>query len=101
MVTARELIAEAERRGARFEVVGDTLKSAPRSALDDDLRRLIGEHKAAVIAELQRREVLVEAAQLLRIGRWPPVIGVCAFHVGKPGHQCRRCNASWIEHYPS
>jgi hypothetical protein len=67
VVTAHDLIAEVERRGARFGIVGETLKASPRSALDDDLRRLIGEHKSAIVSELrdrsQRAASLIEEAR--------------------------------------
>ena len=67
MVTAHDLIAEVERRGARFAIVGETLKASPRSALDDDLRQLVGEHKSAIVSELrdrsQRAASLIEEAR--------------------------------------
>lgn len=56
MVTARELIVEAERRGARFEVIGDRLRAMPKDAIDAELYRAIGTRKAEVVDELRRRE---------------------------------------------
>jgi hypothetical protein len=108
-VTARDLIAEAEGRGVRFEVVGERLRATPRSAIDAALYDAIGAHKAEVLRELRHRDVQVappppsvivaEAAKLLRDCRWPPMLAVCAFSVGHAGERCRRCGASWIEHY--
>lgn len=100
-VTARDLIAEAERRGARFEVIGDRLRAGPKYTIDAELYRAIGERKVEVIDELRRRgEAVVAAQRLLRLGQWPPVVGTCAFHIGVPGAVCRRCGAPWFEHEP-
>lgn len=43
---------------------------------------------------------VIVAARLLRECRWPPTLPVCAFLIGAAGERCRRCGASWIEHYP-
>lgn len=57
MVTARELLDEAERRGARFKVLGDRLTAAPAHCLTPTLVLEIGRHKANVISEIHRRDV--------------------------------------------
>jgi hypothetical protein len=41
------------------------------------------------------------AARLLRECRWAVVPPVCSFLIGQPGEACRRCGASWLEHYPT
>jgi hypothetical protein len=56
MVSASEIIAVAEARGARFEIVGTKLRAVPAAAISEELRIAIGQQKPAVIAELRRRE---------------------------------------------
>lgn len=97
-MTPAAIISELERRGVAFAVVGDKLRAWPASAIPADLDAAIGEHKAEVIVELRKREVLVEAARLLRQDQWPPAFGTCAFHIGNPGESCRRCSGPWLEH---
>ncbi len=101
MVTARAIIADVERRGVRFEVIGDRLRAMPKTAITPELSETIGALKPQIIDELRKRQALMVAAALLRQGRWPPTSAVCDFHCGKPETICRRCGASWLEHYPS
>ena len=58
-------------------------------------------HKPAILVELQKRETVLEAARLLRECQWAKVPPVCDFLIGPAGESCRRCGASWIEHYPA
>lgn len=44
---------------------------------------------------------VIVAARLLRECRWAAELPVCAFLIGYAGEDCRRCGASWLEHYPS
>ncbi|MGB8910446.1 MAG: hypothetical protein WCC84_17010 [Candidatus Cybelea sp.] len=55
MVSARDVLAEAERRGARFRVVGDRLEATPRIG-DSSLHTAIGEWKSEIVALLRERE---------------------------------------------
>jgi len=115
VVSAREIIERAQRRGAQFEVIGEKLRATPASAIDAALRDEIGRHKAEVIGELLRREHdharasttsttsrsdTLEAARVLPEPRWPPTEEVCDFLIGHAGERCLRCGASWHEHYP-
>lgn len=103
-VTAQELIAEAERRGARFHVVGNRLEATPSALLDNDLSGAIGEHKADVIALLRERSsgctthAVLFAQALLRQGRFPLKPAPCGYHCGYPQERCRCCGAAFSEH---
>jgi hypothetical protein len=55
-VTSRDLIAEAEQRGAHFSVNGSRLEARPRGVFDPQLAEEIGKHKPEIIDVLQRRE---------------------------------------------
>lgn len=104
MVSARELVEEAERRGGRFRVVGDRLEGTPATAFGLKLGRAISEQKAEIIALLRERDTTgsaLFAQALLRQGRFPPEPPPCGFHCGRVGEHCRRCGASWAEHYPA
>ncbi|MBX6724157.1 MAG: hypothetical protein IRY92_13145 [Dactylosporangium sp.] len=54
-VTVAELLAELARRGATVEVVGGQVCVRPKSALTDELREALREHKDAVVAYLQKK----------------------------------------------
>jgi hypothetical protein len=106
MVSARDLVDEAEGRGARFRVVGDRLEATPASAFDAKIDQAIGEHKAEIVALLRERggdratddALFVQA--LLRQGRFAPEPAPCAYHCGYTHERCRRCGAPFAEHYP-
>jgi hypothetical protein len=72
MVSARDLLAEAERRGARFRLVGNRLEASPAGAFDDSLIAAIGTLKGEIIAELCRR--LRDDPETSR-----PAVDVCGF----------------------
>ena len=55
MVSARDLLAEAESSGARFRVVGDRLEATPKIS-DRDLHAAIGQRKDEIIALLRERD---------------------------------------------
>jgi hypothetical protein len=99
MVSARSLLAEAERRGSRFRIIGDRLEAAPRLA-DRSLYAAIGEHKAEIVALLRERQLVscatdavLFAQALLRQGRFMREPAPCAYHCGHAGERCRRCGA--------
>jgi hypothetical protein len=99
-MTALDVLELARKRGINVKSEGGNLRvRGPRPAvlqLADKLKA----HKPEIIDELRRREPAAAAA-LLRRGEWPPTLPVCDFLIGKPAEACRRCGASWIEHYPS
>lgn len=105
MVTANALVSEAESRGARFEIVGDRLEAKPARVFDSRLAREIGNRKGEIIAEIRKRKALLDAGtiamtqRLLRECRFPPQPAPCVYHCGHPGEGCRRCGATWDEHY--
>jgi hypothetical protein len=104
MVSARDLVDEAERRGARFRVVGDRLEATPANVFDTKLDCAIGEQKAQIIALLREREggcatdAVVFAQALLRQGRFSSEPAPCAYHCGRPHERCKRCGAPFVEH---
>lgn len=89
MVSAREVLAEAERRGSRFRIVRDRLKATPR--IGRALHAAIGQHKAAIVVLLRERDrgcathALLFAQALLRQGYFPPEPAPCAYHCGRRG----------------
>lgn len=102
-LTARELLAEAERGGTRFRVVGDRLEATPKLA-DRDLYVAIGEHKAEIVALLRERDegcatdAVLFAQALLRQGRFVRETPPCAYHCADPHERCRRCGATFAAH---
>ena len=38
-------------------------------------------------------DAVIEAARILREGKWPQTAPACAFHAGRPDEVCRRCGA--------
>lgn len=104
-MSVRDLVAEAQRRGARFRVIGERLEATPASVFDAKLDQAIGEHKAEIVALLRERgegratDATLFAQALLRQGRFPHEPAPCGFHCGDPGESCRHCCASWNEHY--
>lgn len=53
MVSAAQVIAEAERLGVRFEVSGERLRAIPGAAITPKLYEAIGQRKSAIIACLR------------------------------------------------
>ena len=105
MVSAHELVDEAERRGARFRAGVGRLEATPASVFDARLDRAIAEQKAEIIALLHERgacatDAVLFAQALLRQGRFPPEPAPCAYHCGHTRERCRRCRAAWREHCP-
>lgn len=101
-MTAAEIVVEGRKRGVTLEPTErGTVRLRGPVAEVNVLSPLVTVAKAALLAELHKREALIAAQRLLRIGRWPAVTKTCGFQVGTPGSKCRRCGASWLEHFPS
>lgn len=100
---ALDLIAEAERRGARFEVVGNQLRAAPKSAIPPQLYTAIGVYRAEVVGELLRRQERARVAPAIAETARKAMreLPSCLSHRGDPGATCLCCGAPWIEHYPA
>jgi hypothetical protein len=99
MVTAQELIAEAERRGARFRIEpGDALRAVPKKVfdLDPELNRAIGAHKAEVLAELRRRQEAVCATKWTNHGMVCAVCGRLGI-VRVDDRVCQRCAGAVVD----
>ncbi|MHB1549588.1 MAG: hypothetical protein ACYCX6_00105 [Vulcanimicrobiaceae bacterium] len=101
-MTPAQIISEVRTFGGNLILIGERIRvepgpvGIPRRLIDE-----VREHKPAIIVEMRQHEAMIEAARLLRIGQWPPVAKVCDFHIGQSGTTCRRCGASWLEHYPA
>ncbi len=101
-MTVAEILREVHQRGVSLEPTSrGTIRLRGPAAEIDALVAIVIEHKAEVIDELHKREAFLVAARLLRECRWAIEPPVCDFHIGKEGEHCRRCGASWIEHYSS
>ena len=93
MVSAHDVLAEAEHRGARFRIVGDRLEATPRIG-DPVLRSAIGQSKAEIVALVRERDrrSAADAAlfpqALLRQGRFAPEPAPGSFHCGHPEECC-------------
>lgn len=105
MVSARDVLTEAERQGLRFRIVGDQLEATPRVG-DRALHAAIGKHKAEIVALLREcgagraTDAALFAQALLRQGRFAPEPAPCAYYCGHTHERCRRCGAPFAEHYP-
>jgi hypothetical protein len=99
-MTAAEILDEVHRRGVSLKPTGrGTVRLRGPAVEIDALIAIVGAHKAEVIDELHKREIVLVAARLLRDRRWEIEPPVCAFLIGSAAARCRRCGASWIEHY--
>lgn len=96
MSSVAEIIEWAHEIGAELELVGEASirVRGPRHLLEQ-----VRERKDDFIFELRKREIVLVAARLLRERRWAVEPPICSFHIGAPGGACRRCSASWLEHY--
>ncbi len=98
-MTAAEIVAKARTQGYFLGAEGVGLRVVPVPGAE--LRALLVEHKAAILALLDAdRQAKVAVAKGIREQHYPlPEPKVCVFLVGSPGEECRRCGASWLEHY--
>ncbi len=103
MVSARDVLVEAERQGARFRVVGDRLEATPKVG-NRALHDAIGRRKGEIIALLRERDsacatdAVLFAQALLRQGCFPTEAAPCPYHCGYPHERCRRCGGRFAEH---
>ena len=94
-MTSRDLIIEAERRGAHFVIKGDRLEARPKSAFDARLAEEIGKRKPEIIDERQTREAALATEwridhDLFTIAREAEVDGELA--------ACLACGGTWELH---
>jgi len=100
-MTAEVLLKRLTHAGVSVALDGEELCLRPGRLLDPQTVAELRARKPEIIAEIRKREVVLVAARLLRERRWVVEPPVCAFLIGRPGERCRRCGASWIEHYPA
>lgn len=100
-MTPSAIVDELLRRGASAEVLVDgRLRVAPASVLDGALLGELRAHREELRAFLaERRDAGLREQRLLRGGLWLAEPAVCSFLIGHPGEDCKRCGASWMEHY--
>jgi hypothetical protein len=95
-----DLIECVRSRGADILPLGERRVYHPER-LDRAMIERLRRDKASVLRALaaERLTVTIATQRLLRVGRFPPEPAPCAYHCGRPGERCRRCAASWNEHY--
>jgi len=104
MLSATEIIAEVERRGGRFEVIGNKLRATPKSSFPDLTAPIISRKPEIINVLLGRQQAPLdrdlEISRAIRSRTYSlPEPPICAFLVGAAGDTCRRCGGSWVEHY--
>jgi hypothetical protein len=103
--TAAKIVADLEAQGYTFSPLEDGgVWITPR--LTPGVRVDVRSHRDDIAVFLRRREAVVQAQRIaqnaaMREGRFPlPEAKVCTFHIGAAGKPCRRCEGSWMEHFP-
>lgn len=105
-MTVVQIIRCVRQAGASLRLGGPTGVELVRyRRVDPSTIESIRAHRDEILAFLAQRPLdeadsIVSAQRLLRQGLWPATAAVCDFLIGQPGESCRRCGASWIEHYP-
>lgn len=104
MTAVAELLHLVRKRGAEVRFGGPTAIEVIRYRLLDnatlaELRQVKPGLRRALQAELEA-VAIASAQRLLRECRFPPEAAPCAYHCGRTHEHCRRCGASWHEHYP-
>ena len=106
-MTAAEIVAQVREYGGDVKLLPDNWRLAieHRSRIPDNLAAEAKAHAEELRTMLRVHEVITVAegianARAIREGRFPlPEPRVCSFLIGKAGEPCRRCGASWIEHF--
>jgi hypothetical protein len=103
-VSAEHLLCRATERGLTVKLRGaNRLVVRGPAAAVAELRSELLACKPAIVAVLHvivdKAEAIARTQRLLPEGRFPPEPAPCVYHCGHPGEGCRRCGASWSEHY--
>ena len=99
-----ELIERVRSQGADLLPRGLVLRVLHPERLDAGMIEELRREKSRLLAALEAENeavAIVSAQRLLRECRWLPTPPVCDFLIGRPGEDCKRCGASWREHFPS
>jgi hypothetical protein len=102
------IVTEARRYGVELQADGDVLHVSAKRKPPESVVLKLRTHKLEIIAFLQQHQTVIaadsialETAHAIRERRFPlPELKVCSFLIGTNGQACRRCGASWLEHYP-
>ena len=104
MTAVAQLLQRVRNRGAEVRFGGPTgIEVFHHRLLDEatvtELRHSKPDLRRALQVELEA-VAIVHAQRLLRECSFPSEAAPCAYHCGHPDERCRRCGASWVEHYP-
>ncbi len=93
------IVAKVRASGRSIRLDGADLVIRPR--MPPDLLAEVRAHKVEIVALLEaERQAKVAVSDAIRNGRYPlPEPKVCDFLIGHAGEDCRRCGASWLEHF--
>jgi hypothetical protein len=91
-VNAIDILSSIESRGREVILEGSAVRIHPGIPPQDAER--LRPYKPQIVALLRER-----SQALIRECKWPPTLPICDFLVGNPGERCKRCGASWVEHY--
>ncbi len=102
-MTAQALLERLAREGVAVRLDGGDvcLKASPPRKIDGALVAEVRANKAEIVALLAaKRQAKVTVSAAVRERSYPlPEPKVCDFLIGAPGENCRRCGASWLEHF--
>lgn len=102
-MTVGEVLRYAKERGVKISLRSEDrlIVRGPSGAIGA-LRLCIVAHKPELLVHL-RAALAAEPAentqQPLPECLWPTTAPICEFLIGYPGESCKRCGASWMEHY--
>lgn len=103
-MNAKHLLCRATERGLTVNLRGaDRLVVRGPADAVAELRSELLACKPVIVAVLHvivdKAEAITRTQRLLREGRFPSEPAPCVYHCGYPPGRCKRCGASWHEHY--
>jgi hypothetical protein len=96
-----QLIEHVRLRGADLLPFGNRLRVFHPERLERAMIERLRREKTAILRALEAERLAVAIVTLgfLREWRFPPEPAPCVYRCGHPGEGCRRCGATWDEHY--
>lgn len=92
-MTAFDILRSLESDGRRVILEGARVRIHPGVPPEEAER--LRPYKSEIIALLRQR-----SQPPRKECKWPPTLPVCGFLIGHTAEDCKRCGASWLEHYP-